>query len=269
MISAFCMFLNISILTVPGYTAVKGFHEQIYPHTCVSWHRSTWPFPVWGILPLHPEHWMKKLMRSSRARSLSCLYDSIHSSTTDCWSTRVSLTPYIYIYKLSVSLFGQTHMNSYCHSPAWHSCPFWPLQTEWPGQCHLHCVEQRHWLYLGLLPQASSCLWVTAGVSYWPTVIKNQDADKQMNKSINTWNKEDFLMTVPQAPLTCSRTCACFPGLPLFFFPFTSGSSISLMFILKPTVSVAPDSLDESLREGTNKSNMWLKDDWSSYSSTK
>lgn len=35
------------------------------------------------VLPLHPEHWMKKLMRSSSARSLSCLYDSIHSSTTD------------------------------------------------------------------------------------------------------------------------------------------------------------------------------------------
>lgn len=44
-------------------------------------------------------------------------------------------------------------------------------------------------------------------------------------------------------------TGSCFPGLPLFFFPFASGSSISLMLILKPTASVAPDSLDESLRD--------------------
>lgn len=47
-------------------------------------------------------------------------------------------------------------------------------------------------------------------------------------------------------------TGSCFPGLPLFFFPFTSGSSISLMLILKPTASVAPDSLDESLRGNTS-----------------
>lgn len=46
-----------------------------------------------------------------------------------------------------------------------------------------------------------------------------------------------------------THTRACFPGLPLFFLPLISVSSISLMFILKPTASVAPDSLDESLRE--------------------
>ena len=34
--------------------------------------------------PLHPEHCMKKLMRSRRATSRSVLYDSIQSSTTDC-----------------------------------------------------------------------------------------------------------------------------------------------------------------------------------------
>lgn len=34
-------------------------------------------------LPLHPEHWMKKLIKSKRATSLSCLYASIQSSTTD------------------------------------------------------------------------------------------------------------------------------------------------------------------------------------------
>lgn len=48
--------------------------------------------------------------------------------------------------------------------------------------------------------------------------------------------------------LAQTHTGACFPGLPLFFLPFTSGSSISLMLILRPTASVAPDSLDESLR---------------------
>lgn len=42
-------------------------------------------------------------------------------------------------------------------------------------------------------------------------------------------------------------TRACFPGRPLFFLPLISVSSISLMFMLKPTASVAPDSLDESL----------------------
>lgn len=44
-------------------------------------------------------------------------------------------------------------------------------------------------------------------------------------------------------------TTGCFPGLPLFFFPFISGSSISLMFKLKPTPSAAPDSLEESLKQ--------------------
>ena len=43
-------------------------------------------------------------------------------------------------------------------------------------------------------------------------------------------------------------TCCCFPGRPLFFFPFTSGSSISLMLMLMLTASGAADSLDESLR---------------------
>lgn len=44
------------------------------------------------------------------------------------------------------------------------------------------------------------------------------------------------------------HTSCCFPGLPLFFLPLISGSSISLMLILKLTASVAPDSLDESLK---------------------
>lgn len=48
---------------------------------------------------------------------------------------------------------------------------------------------------------------------------------------------------------TRTRTCVCFPGLPLFFLPLISGSSISVMFMLKLTVSVAPDSLEESLKE--------------------
>ena len=45
------------------------------------------------------------------------------------------------------------------------------------------------------------------------------------------------------------HTSCCFPGLPLFFLPLISGSSISLMLILKLTASVAPDSLDESLKK--------------------
>lgn len=75
MISAFCMFRNISILTVPGHRGMK---------TGV-WHRFNRPFQalLLRVVPLHPEHWMKKLMRSNSAKSLSCLYDSIHSSTTD------------------------------------------------------------------------------------------------------------------------------------------------------------------------------------------
>lgn len=35
-------------------------------------------------LPLHPEHWMKKLMRSRREESLSVTYASIQSSITAC-----------------------------------------------------------------------------------------------------------------------------------------------------------------------------------------
>lgn len=46
-----------------------------------------------------------------------------------------------------------------------------------------------------------------------------------------------------------AHTRACFPGRPLFFLPLSSVSSISLMFMLKPTASVAPDSLDESLED--------------------
>lgn len=77
MISAFCMFRNISIRTVPGQRATRGVSAAVgYLSRAVAGERL--------LLPLQPEHWMKKLMRSSSARSLSCLYDSIHSSTTDC-----------------------------------------------------------------------------------------------------------------------------------------------------------------------------------------
>lgn len=42
---------------------------QVFEHIC---------------LPLHPEHWMKKLMRSRREESLSVTYASIQSSITAC-----------------------------------------------------------------------------------------------------------------------------------------------------------------------------------------
>lgn len=44
-------------------------------HVCARWQ---------VCLPLHPEHWMKKLMRSRREESLSDPYASIQSSITAC-----------------------------------------------------------------------------------------------------------------------------------------------------------------------------------------
>lgn len=44
-------------------------------HVCAHWQ---------VCLPLHPEHWMKKLMRSRREESLSDPYASIQSSITAC-----------------------------------------------------------------------------------------------------------------------------------------------------------------------------------------
>lgn len=42
---------------------------------------------VYVSLPLHPQHWMKKLMRSRRGISLSVAYASIQSSMTICSDT--------------------------------------------------------------------------------------------------------------------------------------------------------------------------------------
>lgn len=52
------------------------------PHVCRSDLFYTTCFPC--SVPRHPEHWIKKLIKSRSAMSLSCLYDSIQSSTTDC-----------------------------------------------------------------------------------------------------------------------------------------------------------------------------------------
>ena len=72
----------------------------------------------------------------------------------------------------------------------------------------------------------------------------NQDDGRGPLKSAARWTQWRPTETEIH---TESLTCCCFPGLPLFFFPFTSGSSISLMLMLRLTASGAADSLDESL----------------------
>ena len=87
MISEFCMFLNISPLTAPtwGNTQWQQSLPQYFAfrqHTDRHYLRH---------LPLQPEHWMKKLIRSKRATSRSCLYASIQSSTTAWKINKISL----------------------------------------------------------------------------------------------------------------------------------------------------------------------------------
>lgn len=75
---------DLCVLHVPEHFDPHGTWLQRRRDRCLTWGQQASLGCTLLVLPLHPEHWMKKLMRSNRAKSLSCLYDSIHSSTTDC-----------------------------------------------------------------------------------------------------------------------------------------------------------------------------------------
>lgn len=88
--------------------------------------------------PLQPEHWMKKLIRSKRATSLSCLYASIQSSTTD-WKKKKHDWHFTTWFICAININRSTLRGSLyiiekamrnhfpitrAHSPVWHSSPF-------------------------------------------------------------------------------------------------------------------------------------------------
>lgn len=185
---------------------------------------------------------------------------------------------------------SKNEKHNLIHSPAWHSCRVWPLQTEWRGLHRLHYVEPRRWLSRALLLRPQLFPPVSSEAFYWSSVVDGDVNNTEEKKNTQTHSHDKhkhtqtyihcmhslvqlqtqkqsdtykvWLLTrllslissfLTRTPLTQNRTGACFPGLPLFFLPFTSGSSISLMLILKPTASVAPDSLDESLKARNTK----------------
>lgn len=105
---------------------------------------------------------------------------------------------------------------------------------------------------------------------------KNSEKGRRENQSCN---RKQTLPTVTAKQAfeknKPAHTRACFPGRPLFFLPLISVSSSSLMFMLKPTASVAPDSLDESLgeervtrRHPTKLFNLWSNGVVSTHCST-
>ena len=83
---------------------------------------------------------MKKLMRSSSATSLSCLYDSIQSSTTDCRKVGIDWCKIQKKWMESTMtekhLIKSGHLKILPFIPALHSCPASPPQTASCFPCH-------------------------------------------------------------------------------------------------------------------------------------
>lgn len=87
--SSSTILFNTSLSSLLWHISAVTTPEE-YRKMCISvlcqWVYVSWQMSTCGVcLPLHPEHWMKKLMRSRRDGSLSLTYASIQSSIT-AWS---------------------------------------------------------------------------------------------------------------------------------------------------------------------------------------
>lgn len=91
--------------------AWKRQEGHIDPTLCVL-HLCVFAHACGDRWPLHPEHWMKKLMRSRRDESLSVLYASIQSSMTACSDIKLKSISFYYFSKKQVcAAKGWSHLH--------------------------------------------------------------------------------------------------------------------------------------------------------------